>query len=281
MHVSLVVATVERVMELDRLLASLADQTYREFDVVVVDQNPDDRLAAVLERYSGAFSITYHRAESRGVSRARNLGEIVAKGDIISFPDDDCWYAPDLLWQVVSFFSDSGQYDGLTGRVVDETGTPSVGCWDKQAGEISRFNEWRRSAESVIFLRRRAFISAGGFDKHLGPGAGTPWGACEGDDLILRALNTGSRIYYDPTLQVFHPATRQLSDPASLQKAYAYSRGMGRVMRLHNYPFWFVSYYCLRSLGGAVAALLKGDRSGAKYYLITLKGRISGWIGKA
>src|SRR5688500_15490805 len=48
----LVVATIGRVSELERLLESLAAQTHRSFRILVVDQNPDARLAPVLERAS-------------------------------------------------------------------------------------------------------------------------------------------------------------------------------------------------------------------------------------
>jgi len=42
----LVVATVDRVEELERLLASLQEQTHGAFRVLLIDQNADDRLAA-------------------------------------------------------------------------------------------------------------------------------------------------------------------------------------------------------------------------------------------
>ena len=65
--VSMIVATLNRVDELERLLDSLDSQTYKDFEVIVVDQNPDDRLRPVLERHPG-LSIQYLRS-ARGVSR--------------------------------------------------------------------------------------------------------------------------------------------------------------------------------------------------------------------
>ena len=49
-RLSLIVATLGREAELSRCLGSLAAQTSRDFEVVVVDQNADDRLAALLDR---------------------------------------------------------------------------------------------------------------------------------------------------------------------------------------------------------------------------------------
>ena len=52
--ISLIVATKDRVAELGRLLGSLENQVYREFEVIIVDQNPDDRLEAVLREVEEA-----------------------------------------------------------------------------------------------------------------------------------------------------------------------------------------------------------------------------------
>ena len=52
--ISLIVATLNRVTELDRLSATLEEQDYLDFEVLVVDQNLDDRLVPVLSPSSTA-----------------------------------------------------------------------------------------------------------------------------------------------------------------------------------------------------------------------------------
>jgi len=83
--ISLIVATVNRVAEFDRLLCSLEEQSYRDFEVILVDQNPDDRLVPVLRRH--ARLATQHLRSERGLSRARNAGLRAAKGDILASYD--------------------------------------------------------------------------------------------------------------------------------------------------------------------------------------------------
>ncbi len=279
MHVSLVVATVGRVKELDRLFASLTCQSYRHFDVVLVDQNLDERLGELIRRFKGEFPITWLRVSECGVSRARNEGLAHAQGEIVGFPDDDCWYPEDLLYRVVEFFRTHSEYDGLAGQAIDESGRPSVGRWATKKGEITRFNEWTRTIEFALFFRRKVVVAVGGFDPTLGPGAGTPWGACEGDDLVLRLLAEGSRIFYDPSLAVIHPSSHSWAERA--RRARSYGSGMGRVLRMHRYPTWFFVYWCLRSLGGLGLAALNGDPDRAAYYWQTLLGRIEGWLSVA
>ena len=88
----LVVATVDRVAELERLLASLDAQTHHGFRVLLVDQNPDDRLAPIVGR-PRSFELVRLRSE-RGLSRARNAALDRIQADLVAFPDDDCSYEP-------------------------------------------------------------------------------------------------------------------------------------------------------------------------------------------
>src|SRR5215472_5711239 len=92
---SLIIATLNRVDEIDHLLQSLEAQTFKDFEVMVVDQNPDDRLQSVLQSHP-VLSFRHLRS-APGLSKARNVGLPHAKDDIIAFPDDDCWYPVQLL----------------------------------------------------------------------------------------------------------------------------------------------------------------------------------------
>ena len=67
----LVVATVDRVAELEQLLQSLERQSHQGFRVLVVDQNDDDRLGPLVER-PWTYEVTRLRSAERGLSRARN-----------------------------------------------------------------------------------------------------------------------------------------------------------------------------------------------------------------
>ncbi|BAU48123.1 glycosyl transferase [Sulfurifustis variabilis] len=276
--ISLIVATVNRVTPLLDLLSSLRQQTWPSFEVVIVDQNRDDRLDPVLAQFGDTLDIRRLRTPDEGASRARNIGARAARGGVLAFPDDDCRYPPTLLQRVMGYLQESGA-DGVTGSVTDDRGKTSSGRWDPRPGPIDLRNEWTRSAEPSLFIRRGAFDAVGGFDETLGPGAGTPWGACEGDDLILRAIAKGFCFYYEPSFHVHHPA-RSPEEAGVCERARAYGRGMGRVMRKHGLPLRFVGYYWTRSFGGLVLASLRGDSVRRRYYAATLHGRITGWLAK-
>ena len=91
MKISLILATKGRVEEMKRFMRSLAQEGNGSFELIVVDQNEDDRVGAILRELNLRFPIIHLRSEV-GLSRARNVGATAATGDIIAFPDDDCWY---------------------------------------------------------------------------------------------------------------------------------------------------------------------------------------------
>lgn len=104
MKVSLIMPTINVIDELVLFLESLARQTFKDFELVVVDQNEHDEVFKILKRYEKLFDIKYTKSEEKGLSLNRNKGLILRKGEIVGFPDDDCEYADDTLEKVVSFF---------------------------------------------------------------------------------------------------------------------------------------------------------------------------------
>jgi len=277
MKFSLILATIGRTQELSRFLASLDAQTYHDFELIVVDQNVDDRLVPILTPYQDKFSIVSLKS-SPGLSRARNIGIKKATGDILAFPDDDCWYPPDLLAQVAAFFNRFPQYDGYTGRAVDEGGHVVAGRFDKQKGEVSLNNIWKRHISISIFLRETVIHSVGLFDETLGVGAGTIYGSGEETDYLIRAIKSGINLYYDPDLFVYHPNPVLHYNRAVIKRGFMYGCGMGRVLQKHCYPIGFVLYKWARPLGGIILSLLQGHPRKAIYHAFVFVGRIKGYL---
>jgi glycosyltransferase involved in cell wall biosynthesis len=266
----LVVATVDRVGELERLLASLEAQTHRAFRVLLVDQNEDDRLDPILRERP--LDVIRLRA-GRGLSHARNaaLGEI--RADLVAFPDDDCIFAPDLLAQVAQRFD--GSLDGLTGRAIDETGH-SPSSWAQDPALLTRENLWNRAISFTIFLRAPLVARVGRFDEQLGLGAKSPWASGEEIDYLVRALDTGARIEYNPDVLVTHPG-KQVSPAALRSLGSRDGASVGYILRKHAYPKRVVGRMLIRPIGGALVALARRDRAQAAFQLSTLRGRVLGY----
>lgn len=278
---SLVLGTFERTADLGHFLASLDTQTYRNFDLIVVDQNKDERLTPILAPYADRFPITHLRSEP-GLTRAKNLGLKHVGGEIVGFPDDNCRFPRDLLENVARFFVDHPELDGLTGRSADDEGRDSNGTFDREAGPVDKFNVWYRSTAYTIFLRREA-IRGVPYDEEMGPGAGTVWGAGDDHDYLLQLLGRGASIFYDPRVLVLHPVPVTKLDEAAAHRAYTYDCGAGRAIRKHGFPWWFKAWWIARPLGGLAlrsVGLVKGPPGIRTHRWNVVKGRLRGLLGE-
>ena len=266
----LVVATVDRVEPLGRLLASLGRQTHRAFRVLLVDQNDDDRLDALVAEHD-----VVRLRSLRGLSRARNAALPLLEADAVAFPDDDCEYPDDLLERVAARLSG---LDGLTVRSESRAGRSSP-SWAAGAGPVTRGNVWNRGISYGIFLRRELVERVGRFDESLGLGAGTPWSSGEEIDFLIRAVDAGGRIEYDPSLVVWHD--EKDFDAASL-RAVGRRDGasVGYLLRRHRYGLGTKSRMLVRPAGGALVALARRDRARAGFHAATLRGRLLGLSSK-
>ncbi len=275
MRYSILLATLDRTQELHRYLSSLAAQTWKDFEVLVIDQNPDDRVEAVLAQYANQFPIRRVRSP-RGHSRAFNWGLAQVTGDIVAFPDDDCWYHPNVLEHVTALLQAHPSWGGVTGREIVEPGYTSGGRWDPHAGALTRANIFRRAITFSMFLRRNV-AQQFKFDETLGVGAGTPWGAGEETDYLLRVIADGHVIFYDPSIAIWHMGRNGPYSAETYEKARRYGMGMGRVLRKHRFPVWSLTGHMVRPLGGAVLSLASGNLSKARYHWSIFAGRAGGW----
>jgi GT2 family glycosyltransferase len=271
---------VGRVSQLERFLKALDAQTYRGYELIVVDQNNDSRLSSLLLLYQKNFSILHLRSEL-GLSRARNVGLRHVSGDVVAFPDDDCWYPPDLLERVAAFLDDHPELSGVTVRQGGSNKQTGAARFDEEAGLLTLANVWRRAVSSAMFFRRSVVETVGAFDETLGVGAGTLWEGGEDIDYPLRAVESGYNIYYRPDIHVFHPEPPGHDYSQLADRAYRYGAGIGRVWRKHDYPLWLVAYYLLRPIGGAILSVTMGHKGKARYHVSAFRGRLRGWLANS
>jgi glycosyltransferase involved in cell wall biosynthesis len=278
MLLSLVMGTINREREIYRFLASQLAQTHPAYQIIIVDQNENDSVERALSQYSELLPITHLRTSKRGLSRARNLGLAHVAGEIVGFPDDDCWYKPTSNALVIAEFTDRPEMDVLCGCSVDAAGQPSQGRWRTVSGPISRRDVWTSQTSYTSFYRAATVDRLGGFDESLGVGAGTPWGSGEETDLLIRALDSGSKAYYCRALEIHHPDPVAAYDRTAIARTRSYSRGLGHLLRRHRFPWWWAAYMCVRPAIGSLVALSQRQPALARYRLVTARARLAGYL---
>jgi glycosyltransferase involved in cell wall biosynthesis len=274
MRFSLVVATMGRSVEVGALLETVLAQGAVTAEVIVVDQNGDDRLVPILAPYQGRMPLTHLRSSIANANNARNLGLRHARGEIVCFPDDDCLLPGGVLARADAAFAADAALAVLTGPAASPEGGLGSGRWREGSGPITLANVWTSVIEFNLFLRRAIALRLGGFDETLGPG--TRFGSAEGNDLVARAIRSGNVAHYDASLRIVHPDKRLTAVAAA--RAGLYGAGLGLVLRRHAPGMGTWLPFFIRPLGGIAVSLARGNLLAARYYAETVRGRITGFF---
>lgn len=99
MKFSVVIPTFNRLLKVQKAVQSVFDQTYQDFEVLVVDDGSDDTEKTLTERFDER--LRYFRGSASGVAAARNFAIEQARGEWIAFLDSDDWWYPTKLQRYV------------------------------------------------------------------------------------------------------------------------------------------------------------------------------------
>lgn len=178
--VSIIIPVFNRAWCLEATLLSVRDQTFKNFEVIVVDDGSTDETSILLDRFP---EVRVHRWEdNRGVSAARNQGIQMARGEWICFLDsDDRWVETKLQVQVDWI----REHPECPACYTDE-------IWIRNGVRVNPKNKHRKYSGDIfrhclplciispssIMMRASTLEAIGGFDVDLA--------ACEDYDLWLR-----------------------------------------------------------------------------------------------
>lgn len=100
--VSIIIPVFNEEKNICRVLDSVYSQTYKNFEVIVVDDGSEDNTGQICQNYNQKYNnFKYVYKKNTGVSDTRNLGLAYVTGDYVSFWDADDWVASDYLDNLV------------------------------------------------------------------------------------------------------------------------------------------------------------------------------------
>ena len=178
--VSVVIPTYNRIETLGRALRSVINQTFSDWELIVVDDgSTDGTVKMILSKYP---AIHLHRQGHTGVSSARNAGVALASGEWIAFLDSDDAWLPEKLERQLSHLAKEPE---LRLSHTDE-------IWIRHDTRVNQPKEYAKSGgriyhrclprccicPSSVLMHRDLFNEIGGFDE--------TFPVCEDYDLWLR-----------------------------------------------------------------------------------------------
>lgn len=254
---SLLIATVKRRTELEKLLFTLRQQQYQHIQIIIADQNPPSFLEDLHAQFSD-LPLQIILVPDKGVSQARNAIIPLAEGSYIAFPDDDCWYAPDTLAQAVEAFRRHPEAGAVLGYWTPSPQLPQPDSTEQTLSATALFSQ---GGTCVQFFRAEV-VKDLRFDPRLGPGTGLPYGCGEDTDYLLEA-HKRAPVWRCPSIRVFHPSpdTHVPSDA----KIASYAAGRMYLLKKHAFPLWFRCANVLYPLCMLPLDALRKGRKAARY----------------
>jgi glycosyltransferase involved in cell wall biosynthesis len=171
--VSVVIPTYNREALLREAVGSVLTQTYREWELIVVDDGSTDGTAAYLGAVGHPRVTVIRRPHSANPALLRNTGVRASRGDYVAFLDsDDVWFPDKLDRQVRDALEHPECGWSYTGLVhIDGRGRETAGhrAWVPYRGWILEpLLDGRATAQtSTVMIERALFDSVGGFDESL------------------------------------------------------------------------------------------------------------------
>jgi glycosyltransferase involved in cell wall biosynthesis len=102
MFFSIIIPVYNRPQELEELLACISNQTYTNFEVIIIEDGSTDKADKIAKEYAKKLNLHYHFKENGGQGFARNYAFERAKGDFFIILDSDALIEKNYLYEVKS-----------------------------------------------------------------------------------------------------------------------------------------------------------------------------------
>ncbi len=175
MRFSVIIPLYNKAPYVKKAIESVLEQTWRDFELVVVDDGSSDDSYAVAESVLKGSPIPYQLLyqANAGVSTARNNGVAASHGDYLCFLDADDWWAPTFLERMdnlIHSYSDAGIYG--TNYYYVKNGKQRVCVTTAETGYINYCRVYAERLQmplwtGAVCVSHPVFDEMGGFRSHL------------------------------------------------------------------------------------------------------------------
>jgi len=111
---SIIIPLYNRPQEIKELLETLTLQTYKDFEVLVIEDGSVNDAEAIVKSFAGKLDVSYYKKQNEGQGFTRNYGFKLAKGDYFVIFDSDC-LIPENYLQTVNDYLQTNWLDAYGG----------------------------------------------------------------------------------------------------------------------------------------------------------------------
>ena len=221
--VTIIIPTYKRSKYIERAIYSILRQTYKDYEIIVVDDNDPEtedrkRLEEIMKKYENDSRIKYVKHDkNRNGAVARNTGIKIAKGEYITFLDDDDYFLKNRLEVLVAALEENKEYSGVfsSSLVKKEKLFTKV----KIASEFKDYIKETLNQISIIgtgsnmFFRAQALKDINGFNEEFF--------RHQDFELLIRFLENGNKMLGVDEILVVKDNSSRINEPG-VEKALEY-----------------------------------------------------------
>ena len=284
--VSVIIPTYNNAQYLNDAIASVLNQTYTNYEIIVIDDGSSDHTSEIVEKYQDKISYIYQ--ENQGVSAARNKGISLAKGEFIAFLDADDLFMAHKLEKQVEVFEQQPELG------IVNSGFRLIRADGKFIADIKRWETipdltietWilcKPVLPSAMMFRKTWLEKVNGFD--------TRWFFSEDIDLVFRLIAQGCQGKWLPQVTTYYRRhDRNATEANHLQQAQQaeaiqenfFSRqdlpesisSLEKQFRFYN--FTWLAWLCYQ--GGFTTEMAKYLQKSRSYTIFSWSETIVKWI---
>jgi glycosyltransferase involved in cell wall biosynthesis len=222
---SIIVPTYNRPERLANCLESLSRLDYprEQFEVIVIDDGSDMPLQPVVAPFLDQLNVTLLKQLHAGPAGARNTGAERAKGEFLTFTDDDCTPAPDWLQKLAEHFTEV-PVRAIGGRILNALSKNLYSTTSQIIVDVAYAHYNANPNPTRFFASNNLTVPAGPF--HAIGGFDTTFKTAEDRDICDRWQHHGFQMTYAPEVLIYH--SHDLNLRTFWRQHYHYGRGAYR-----------------------------------------------------
>jgi glycosyltransferase involved in cell wall biosynthesis len=170
--VSVIVTVYNASLYLGEAIESVLAQTYRAFELIVLDDGSTDGSGDVAKRYGSA--VRFARQERKGLGGARNAAVDLAQGSHFAFLDADDRFVPEKLERQMDVLDRDPETDMVFGHVTEFV-SPDIAGSSSEARLRDTVHDVPWRMPNLMLIRRPSFVKVGPFSTTLRVGVGLEW----------------------------------------------------------------------------------------------------------
>lgn len=214
--VSVVIPVYNRRENIQRCLESALKQTYRNHEIIIIDDGSTDGTREILNKYALQVKLYFHQT-NKGVSYARNQGVRLSRGEFVAMLDSDCDADPNWLEELIKPFYRDKDVMIVGGRVTDML---TQNYWQMVNNSFNTFVSHNDGYVGRVIgcnmAFRREFVMRYPYNERLKFAAG------DDTELCWQCRRLGFNVFYTHQARVSHYHRNTLQNSVVQQFLYGY-----------------------------------------------------------